>query len=75
MKEGLKLVLLFDRAGEKNKNQKKKSKKPQKTFSHCFLFHLGSTSFNSASTPNKRNGDVVKQQQQAAVVRTAQGYF
>lgn len=71
MKEGLKLVLLFDRAGEK----KKKSKKPQKTFSHCFLFHLGSTSFNSASTPNKRNGDVVKQQQQAAVVRTAQGYF
>lgn len=72
MKEGLKLVLLFDRAGQK---KKKKSKKPQKTFSHCFLFHLGSTSFNSASTPNKRNGDVVKQQQQAAVVRTAQGYF
>lgn len=70
MKEGLKLVLLFDRAGEK-----KKIKKTQKTFSHCFLFHLGSTSFNSASTPNKRNGDVVKQQQQAAVVRTAQGYF
>lgn len=68
MKEGLKLVLLFDRAGEKKK-------KSQKTFSHCFLFHLGSTSFNSASTPNKRNGDVVKQQQQAAVVRTAQGYF
>lgn len=72
MKEGLKLVLLFDRAGEK---KKKNQKKTQKTFSHCFLFHLGSTSFNSASTPNKRNGDVVKQQQQAAVVRTAQGYF
>lgn len=73
MKEGLKLVLLFDRAGEKKENHKKK--KTKKHFSYGFLFHLGSTSFNSASTPNKRNGDVVKQQQQAAVVRTAQGYF
>lgn len=34
---------------------------------HC-LFHLG-------VTPNKGNGDIVaKQQQQQAVVRTAQGY-
>lgn len=72
MKEGLKLVLLFDRAGGKKKENHKKNKKH---FSYGFLFHLGSTFFNSASTPNKRNGDVVKQQQQAAVVRTAQGYF
>lgn len=75
MKEGLKLVLLFDRAGEKKKKKITKKKKTKKHFSYGFLFHLGSTFFNSASTPNKRNGDVVKQQQQAAVVRTAQGYF
>lgn len=38
MKEGLKLVLLFDRAGEKNKNQKKNQKNPKKHFHTVFFF-------------------------------------
>lgn len=43
---------------------------------HCFLFHWGRAAFRRASTPNKRNGDIVveQQQQQQAVVRTAPGY-
>lgn len=43
MKEGLKLVLLFDRAGGKKK--KENHKKNKKHFSYGFLFHLGSTFF------------------------------
>lgn len=40
MKEGLKLVLLFDRAGEKKESQKK-NKKKNKTFFIRFSFSFG----------------------------------
>lgn len=50
MKEGLKLVLLFDSARKKNP----KKKKNPKHFSYtCFLFYLGCTSFSSASNPKQ----------------------
>lgn len=70
MEEGLKLVLLlFDRAEKKSKEQK--------YFSYMVFFSIwAALPFSSVSTPIKRNGDIVvkQQQQQQAVVRTVQGY-
>lgn len=76
MKEGLKLVLLFDSARKKNPKKKKKTQ----NISHTLVFFFIWAALHLAVhlTPNKWNGDIVvkqQQQQQPAVVRTAQGYF
>lgn len=76
--EGLKLVLLlFHRAGKKIQNRTKtKQKKQKQILIHRFLFHWGCTAFSRLNPQTKRNGDIVvkqRQQQQQAVVRTAQG--